>query len=147
MAFIRTKIFAILMMLAAIPATPASAQFIHDPSIKSSGSWAAKPSKEDILAVEPKGLPEGGQSIVRCSLDFDGTLFGCSALSEKPADMGLKAASLKLIDKYRLSEADIRGHIDFVDVAITWPDRFGNCSPLICIAIMPAPPLPAPAGK
>lgn len=133
--------FAVLLFLVAAVGAPAAAQFAARPTLSRIGAWASAPSNEDVMAVKPPGVTTRGAVTLDCISNEDGSVGRCGIISEEPKGVGLGAAALNLIPKYKLSEADRKDHFRVL-LSIGWPGEGGPCLPPLCSIIPPAPPLP-----
>ena len=75
----------------------------HAVAADTEADWLKKPKSEDILAVYPRDAFNRGQSgevVIHCLVNVQGTLRGCSVLSEKPAGAGFGDAALTMTAQF-----------------------------------------------
>ncbi len=68
------------------------------PSIITNPDWSRRPSGEDLARYYPERaqrLEREGRATISCTVKANGTLEGCSVVSEDPPDMGFGDATLR----------------------------------------------------
>ena len=90
-------------------------------NVLNNGPWAETPTAADVAAAFPaqaRGVTEHGHVVLRCKVQPAGSLTGCTARSEAPADKGFKAGALQLASKFRLQPEFATTPNLYVDVPI-----------------------------
>lgn len=95
-------------------------------------NWLEKPKSADLVQFYPQealhqGLP--GQATLSCGVAESGVLTACKVVRERPGGAGFGAASLQLVQRFRMTPYDKTGRAT-ADAVVRIPIRF----------IPPAPP-------
>jgi len=68
-------------------------------------TWDRKPSGDDVARYYPdRALRQevDGRATISCSVKANGTVTGCSVVSESPSDYGFGDAAIKLSTRFRM---------------------------------------------
>lgn len=90
--------------------------------------WSSMPTSEDVVAIYPDAAREAGfkgdvEVDLRCYIDKDFGIDGCSVARESPAGYGFGEATLKLTPKFKLDAKVTRGEA-LVGYRMIIPVRF-----------------------
>jgi TonB family protein len=92
----------------------------HDRNLILHPIWSAAPSFADVAAAYPSAAAGiAGHVVLQCPVSSDGTLHGCSAVTEQPTGKGFARAADKLTRHFRLSAESMpakSGDPPYVDV-------------------------------
>ena len=75
------------------------------PSIITNPDWLRKPSGDDMARYYPdraQRLERSGRATISCTVKANGTVTGCSIVSEDPPDMGFGDAAIRLSRLFRM---------------------------------------------
>jgi protein TonB len=75
------------------------------PSVITNPDWARRPTGEDLAQYYPdraQRTETNGSATISCTVKANGTLEGCTVVSETPADYGFGGAALKLARIFRM---------------------------------------------
>jgi len=90
--------------------------------------WSSLPTSEDVVAIYPDAAREAGfkgdvEVDLRCYVDKDYGIGGCSVARESPAGYGFGEATLKLTSKFKLDAKVVKGDA-LVGYPMVIPVRF-----------------------
>ncbi|MBW8816183.1 MAG: TonB family protein [Caulobacterales bacterium] len=83
-----------------------------------SAGWVSRPTQAEAAAVRPAG-DALARAILRCHVEDDGALSGCSVAAESPPGRGVGAAAMMLAPKYSQAPPGRSGARD-IKLSIVW---------------------------
>jgi TonB family protein len=92
------------MLMAALAGDPQSLP-APGPSVITMPDWLNKPSAEDLARFYPKAASKkglDGRATIRCSVNAEGLLVDCAAISEDPAGEGFGDAAVAMASKFKM---------------------------------------------
>jgi protein TonB len=87
------------------PTRPSVAEQPQVPPVITNPNWSARPSGEDMARYYPERaqrLEQAGRVALQCRVMANGSVAGCSVLSETPEGFGFGEAALKLARLFRM---------------------------------------------
>jgi protein TonB len=85
---------------------PVAAEAKQEPRMIGDPKWVSRPSADQVSRYYPsRAIATGktGSVLLQCGVSANGSVGGCSVLSETPLDYGFGAAALKLSKYFRMS--------------------------------------------